>query len=289
MEFTPLTVAVADGSLILPLPEGCDFGTEEDGTIWAVLDDAPDLLTLRISSLTAEAKSPEESRKLDFTVETVERAKELGAEISRAGEKAWYHLDEQTEHDGRPLWMRFWWMGYRNSKVVLSLTCDQASQNDFRVRAVATRIPELLAAATARGEKSTPTTQDSRILDDQRALVAEMLQSRYDAYSLPQLRSDLPILQQLVDDRVYGPEQEYEWSCVGVVFGDVLARELDLHWIIQLDEYGLEPALRYQETSITLFPRSMLLKRVERGEWPNLEELLDGLSDVIERGKREWR
>ncbi len=289
MQNTPLTVAVADGSLVLPLPQGCDFGVEEDGTIWVALEEVPDLFTLRISSITAEAKSPEQTRQFDFTAETVARGRELGAEISQAGETAWYHRDEKSENEGQSLWIRFWWMGYRNSKVILSLTCDEAVWNDPRVQAVATRLPELLAVASVRGEKSPPTTQEARMLDEQRAAVREFLQSRYDVYALPELRSDLPVLQELVDDRVFHPDQEYEWSCVGVVFGDVLARELDLHWIVQTDEYGPEPALRYQETSITLFPRTMLLKRVERGEWPDLAELLEGLSDTIERGKREWR
>ena len=48
------------------------------------------------------------------------------------------------------------------------------------------------------------------------------------------------------------------------------------------DEYGRDPAIRYKESSLLAFPRTMLSKRVEDGELPDVEELFDGLARRLE-------
>lgn len=41
--------------------------------------------------------------------------------------------------------------------------------------------------------------------------------------------------------------------------------------------------MRYQETMIAIFPRDMLIKRVEDGEEPNLAELYQGVVEEVQR------
>jgi hypothetical protein len=54
------------------------------------------------------------------------------------------------------------------------------------------------------------------------------------------------------------------------------------------DEYGRDPAIRYKETSLLVFPMTMISKRVEDGEELNVLELFDGLAkqlaELIEEG-----
>ncbi|MFC4312374.1 DUF3806 domain-containing protein [Steroidobacter flavus] len=47
-------------------------------------------------------------------------------------------------------------------------------------------------------------------------------------------------------------------------------------------EYGRDPAIRYKRTSLLAFPRTMLSKRVEDGELPDVVELFDGLTRRLE-------
>src|SRR5258705_8485458 len=82
---------------------------------------------------------------------------------------------------------------------------------------------------------------DSERLDQQRALVAAAAKRRYGTAVLSRTKRDLPILQRLIDDKVFKKSQTYELQSLGVVFGDVLASELPLRWVMITDEYGTDP------------------------------------------------
>jgi hypothetical protein len=98
---------------------------------------------------------------------------------------------------------------------------------------------------------------------------------------MPRLKWDLPILQRIIDDRVFSAKQEREWTCLGVVFGDIVSCEIGLDWIAYCDEFGAEPALHLANTSLVVFPRTMILKRVERAERPDLHDLFSSLEKTI--------
>ena len=106
--------------------------------------------------------------------------------------------------------------------------------------------------------------EDSERLDQQRALVAAAAKRRYGT-ALSGTR-DLPILQRLIDDKVFKKSQTYELQSLGVVFGDVLASELALRWVMITDEYGTDPTLRFKNTTININALTMISKRVERDE-----------------------
>jgi hypothetical protein len=63
-------------------------------------------------------------------------------------------------------------------------------------------------------------------------------------------------------------------QCLGVAFGDVLASELPLRWVMVTDEYGTDPTLRFKDTSLNVNALTMISKRVERDEAVNVSELL---------------
>jgi len=73
---------------------------------------------------------------------------------------------------------------------------------------------------------------------------------------------------------VFKKAQTHESQCLGVAFGDVLASELPLRWVMVTDEYGTDPTLRFKETALQINALSMISKRVERDEAVNLSELL---------------
>jgi hypothetical protein len=62
------------------------------------------------------------------------------------------------------------------------------------------------------------------------------------------------------------PDETWKLQSLGVAFGDALAQYKTLDWVVVDDEYGRDPALRDGETSLKLFPLTMISKRVQEGE-----------------------
>jgi hypothetical protein len=52
--------------------------------------------------------------------------------------------------------------------------------------------------------------EDGRRLDQQRALVAAVAKQRYSTASLTRTKTDMPILQRILDDKVFRKSQTYE-------------------------------------------------------------------------------
>jgi hypothetical protein len=133
------------------------------------------------------------------------------------------------------------------------------------------------------------TPADRQRLDEQRAVVARVVKQRYGTSTLTRSRKDLLVLQRLLDDRAFKKSQTYELQSLGVVFGDVLANELPLRWVMITDEYGTDPTLRFKNTSVNINALTMISKRVEQNESVHVSELLrktrDALSDAEKRSR----
>jgi hypothetical protein len=76
---------------------------------------------------------------------------------------------------------------------------------------------------------------------------------------------DLELLQALLDKQLVRQDQTRELQAMGVIMGDLLAQELDMHWVIYEDRKGRSRALRYRETDNFLFPVTMIARRREVG------------------------
>jgi Domain of unknown function (DUF3806) len=49
--------------------------------------------------------------------------------------------------------------------------------------------------------------------------------------------------------------------------------------LIVEDEHGRDPAIRYAETSVILFPLTMISKRIESGERVDVFDLYNGMAE----------
>ena len=88
----------------------------------------------------------------------------------------------------------------------------------------------------------------------------------------------LGTLRALLDANVFRSEQTYELQSMGIVLGDVFVQDMGFHWLIVEDQYGRDLAIRYPETSVILFPLTMISKRVEAGESVDVFDLYNGLA-----------
>ena len=131
--------------------------------------------------------------------------------------------------------------------------------------------------------------EDRTRLEQQRAVVATVAKQRYGTSSLRKTAADLPVLQRLIDDKVFSKTQTYELQSLGIAFGDVLASELPLRWVMVTDEYGTDPTLRFKATTVQINALTMISKRLEKDEDVNLSELLrvtrEQLTSLSESGK----
>lgn len=116
---------------------------------------------------------------------------------------------------------------------------------------------------------------DELRLERQRSLIAAAAKKRYGTPRLIRTKADLPVLQRLIDDRVFSKTQTYELQSLGVAFGDVLTSELPVRWVMVTDEFGTDPTLRFKDTSIQIGALTMISKRVERGEKVDVFWLLE--------------
>lgn len=95
---------------------------------------------------------------------------------------------------------------------------------------------------------------------------------------------DLARLNAILGSGRFGPEDTVALQALGLALGEVLASEFDgFAWWTVEDNYGRDPCLRYLETSLVLFPRTMISKRVEDGEEVDVARLYTGIEAEVAR------
>ena len=152
----------------------------------------------------------------------------------------------------------------------------------------------LLFGQSAHNAASEPTfseltSEDSQRLDQQRAIVARAAKQRYGTSALTRTEKDLTILQRLLDDKAFKKSQTYELQSLGVAFGDVLASEFRLRWVMITDEYGTDPTLRFKNSSVNINALTMISKRVEKDEPVDVSELLRRTRDALSDAEKRFR
>ena len=90
--------------------------------------------------------------------------------------------------------------------------------------------------------------------------------------------ADLVRLQQILDSMVIDGETASTLESLGIAFGTVFVNENPGYdwWMVQ-DEYGRDPAIRYERSSLLAHPKTMLSKRIEDGDKVDVLDLYNGL------------
>lgn len=132
-----------------------------------------------------------------------------------------------------------------------------------------------------------PTRDDLRNIAHQ-ILHADELVTSVAGRSLSGGLQDLTLIQQVLDSRRVEPEATYSLQALGMAFGKVFIEANDGYdwWMVE-DEYGRDPSIRYRETSIRVFPQTMISKRVEDGTAFQVAELYDGLREQLDGIRKE--
>jgi len=123
------------------------------------------------------------------------------------------------------------------------------------------------------------------VLSTQRREVADLAARRLGIIKLRGDKSDLNILQNIVEKKLIRQEDVRGWQGLGIVFGDVLAAEFDLHWVSYADDIGTSKALRWRKTENYVFPVTMFSKRKQFSEKIDVFAVFDKIEADIERFK----
>jgi hypothetical protein len=99
---------------------------------------------------------------------------------------------------------------------------------------------------------------------------------------LDRSENDLGVLQQLIDEAVISSQETAHLQALGVVFGDVLAKAMEVDWWLVTDEYGTDPVLhRPGEDALAFGALTILSKRLERGEAVSVRSMYDWAIAVL--------
>lgn len=106
-------------------------------------------------------------------------------------------------------------------------------------------------------------------------------------YKYETLEGKLQLLDVILANNWIDPSDTLKLQCLGITFGDALAQKLGLKWVTVEDEYGRDPALILEGTSIILFPLTTISKRIQAGEIVDVSALFQSACETIARLRDE--
>ena len=106
--------------------------------------------------------------------------------------------------------------------------------------------------------------------------------------SLSGVAADLALIQIALDAKVIEPEATYSLQALGIAFGKVFIEHHEFYdwWMVE-DEQGRDPAIRFKETTLLVFPQTMISKRVEDGQHVAVREMYESLREQLEEIRHE--
>ena len=128
---------------------------------------------------------------------------------------------------------------------------------------------------------------DRQFMTQQRQNLEDLARRHFGQGFSGEREQDLTLLQRLLDDGVVGPQDTAQLQAMGLVMGDLLAEELDMHWVIYEDNLGRSRALRYRDSDNYLFPMTMVSRRREAGNTQPVAAIYQKAYDIIDPLREE--
>jgi hypothetical protein len=119
-------------------------------------------------------------------------------------------------------------------------------------------------------------------MSDKRRAAKDLMARRLGVLRIRGTREDLPLLQQVIDRNVIRKTQVEEWQGIGILFGDILAKEFSLKWVNYEDEQGANKALRYRNTENYFFPVTLFSRRARFDQDIDMYEVYAKLKQEIQ-------
>ena len=127
------------------------------------------------------------------------------------------------------------------------------------------------------------TNEDKARLAKQRKVIERFLGDEQSLRNYETVAGKLGLLQAILDQHVFHLNQKFEWQCTGVVLGDALVQELGMQWIMVEGSSGRGPALSLADTTIVLYPLTMISKHIEKGQMVDVFDLFNNVAAEVGR------
>lgn len=101
------------------------------------------------------------------------------------------------------------------------------------------------------------------------------------------LQGKLHLLDMILKSDWIGKDEIYKLQSLGITLGDIFIQDMNFVWIEVEDELGTTPAIQFPDTSIILFPLTMISKRITNGEEIDIYQLYTDLKEKINEIKHE--
>ncbi len=122
---------------------------------------------------------------------------------------------------------------------------------------------------------------DRQYMSQQRELIDDLVRRHFGSQIRRNRENDLPLLQMLLDRELVRPTDTGTLQAMGVVLGDLLAKDLGMHWVIYEDRVGRSRALRYKDSDNYLFPVTMISRRREADNRTPVRDIYQKAYDII--------
>lgn len=272
---------IGDGLKSIKVSNNYYADLENDRTL-ILYDPEIDFAEIRISTITVE---PNDSNDLQAMYNRViEEANEKGSKLTVENDKSYYHYVEENQEEG--LMIFYFEVGYQNHLIIISVTtsAEYCQNNEENIENLLSEIAGFIASIEEINLENQnifePRYSDFDDINQRISQILNINEEEIDTYH----RSDKTIsfIQKMIDKKVFQMENTYELHSLGIALGDYIQYKYnDFHWAVIRDEYGRDICLQYKTLALTIFPMTMISKRVEDGDKINVAELVSNLLEKI--------
>ena len=92
----------------------------------------------------------------------------------------------------------------------------------------------------------------------------------------------LRLIQTILDNGWIGKDETWKLQSLGVAFGDALVQAIpELFWVMDDDDFGRDPALRWLQSTTLVFPLTAVSKRVKDDIEVDVDDVFDGFRQAV--------
>jgi len=283
-EFRPVTLPGEVGTI--SLPSALTVEMEDDETLMAYPDPG-NFITLRFSSISIVKKGSDDKPVAETHIRN--KAAEQGYQYVQAGKHGVAVTQEESEQDGHLLLIKYWYVGSKNTVVIVSATILKSSLKSALVRQTLEHMPRILESLEITKSHHVIVSGDNEIEFTEQVVDPAPQETRpfaaaEDAWLEEADRHSRELSIQYGSGGELDPEEldrifsrwmnepgekesdEIVANSLGAAFGSYLVEHHGFQWIVVTDEYGTEYAVRHDLNHTIAFPRASVQKRIENGQ-----------------------
>ncbi|MDR0560432.1 MAG: DUF3806 domain-containing protein [Prevotellaceae bacterium] len=276
------TFAIGDGMKSIRVSDNYFAQMDENATL--LLYTEADNVWIRISVITAEHKD----KKTMFD-NIVEKGRKENKKVEIIGDKSYIFSSKQYEEEGDQCITYFYETGYKQHCILISVTTLLENSETEEFKSALAEFPKYIASIEeiSPAEKNyyfSLTNDDCDYINKRSAEILGITEKELDNFH--ENGETLKTIQKILDEEKFSAENTAELQSLGYAFGDYIQYKYpDLQWAILHDKHGRDFCLIHKQAPLTIFPATMILKRVEDGEKFDIEKLLNGILNIIDKEK----